>query len=122
MTNISAVHIACRIYHLLTRTSTQCTYDVARSQYHFFTNEPCYHFTGDVGALAEVREELLHNVLEPIAHPERFRALGLEVPAGVLFFGPPGSVIIFNFIFQPIFFFIFIFLCSFLLSLLCSFS
>ena len=39
-----------------------------------------------------MREELLHNVLEPIAHPERFRALGLEVPAGVLFFGPPGSV------------------------------
>jgi ribosome biogenesis ATPase len=45
---------------------------------------------GDVGALSEVREELLHNVLEPIAHPERFRSLGLEVPAGVLFFGPPG--------------------------------
>ena len=44
----------------------------------------------DVGALAEVREELLHNVLEPIAHPERFKRLGLEVPAGVLFFGPPG--------------------------------
>eukprot|EP01038_Epipyxis_sp_PR26KG_P006840 gene6840-9364_t len=44
----------------------------------------------DVGALSEVREELLHNVLEPIAHPERFRSLGLEVPAGVLFFGPPG--------------------------------
>ena len=36
----------------------------------------------DVGALAEIREELLHNVLEPIAHPERFRSLGLEVPAG----------------------------------------
>ena len=44
----------------------------------------------DVGALAEVRDELIHNVLEPIAHPERFRSLGLEVPAGVLFFGPPG--------------------------------
>jgi ribosome biogenesis ATPase len=44
----------------------------------------------DVGALAEVREELLHNVLEPISHPERFQHLGLEVPAGVLFFGPPG--------------------------------
>eukprot|EP01041_Mallomonas_annulata_P004444 gene4444-8857_t len=44
----------------------------------------------DVGALAEVREELLTNVLEPIAHPERYRSLGLEVPAGVLFFGPPG--------------------------------
>jgi ribosome biogenesis ATPase len=44
----------------------------------------------DVGALAQVREELLHNVLEPISHPERFQHLGLEVPAGVLFFGPPG--------------------------------
>lgn len=44
----------------------------------------------DIGALSEVREELKHNVLEPIAHPERFRALGLEVPAGVLFYGPPG--------------------------------
>lgn len=44
----------------------------------------------DVGALAAVRQELQHNVLEPIAHPERFRRLGLDVPAGVLFFGPPG--------------------------------
>ena len=44
----------------------------------------------DVGALTDIREELVHNVLEPIAHPERFRSLGLEVPAGVLFFGPPG--------------------------------
>lgn len=44
----------------------------------------------DVGALVEVREELKHNVLEPISHPDRFRALGLDVPAGVLFFGPPG--------------------------------
>ena len=44
----------------------------------------------DVGALSEVREELFQNVLEPIAHPELFRSLGLEVPAGVLFFGPPG--------------------------------
>jgi ATP-dependent 26S proteasome regulatory subunit len=38
----------------------------------------------------QVREELLYNVLEPISHPERFTRLGLDVPAGVLFFGPPG--------------------------------
>ncbi len=44
----------------------------------------------DVGALAEIREELLHNVLEPIANPEKFKSLGLDIPAGVLFFGPPG--------------------------------
>jgi ribosome biogenesis ATPase len=37
-----------------------------------------------------VRDELLHNVLDPIAHPERYKSLGLEVPAGVVFFGPPG--------------------------------
>lgn len=37
-----------------------------------------------------MREELEQNVLEPIAHPERFTSLGLDVPAGVLFFGPPG--------------------------------
>lgn len=43
-----------------------------------------------MGALSEVREELLHNLIHPIAHPERFRALGLEVPAGIMFFGPPG--------------------------------
>ena len=49
----------------------------------------------DIGALAEVRDELTHNVLEPIAHPERFRSLGLEVPAGVLFFGPPGVFCLF---------------------------
>lgn len=45
----------------------------------------------DVGALSSVREELLHNVIEPISHPDRFIQLGLEVPAGVLFFGPPGT-------------------------------
>lgn len=46
----------------------------------------------DVGALAEVRDELLHNFLRPIANPMRFRRLGLEVPAGVIFYGPPGCV------------------------------
>jgi ribosome biogenesis ATPase len=44
----------------------------------------------DIGALVEVRDELNIQLLAPIAHPERFKALGLEVPAGILFFGPPG--------------------------------
>lgn len=44
----------------------------------------------DVGALSEVREELKFNVIDPINNPERFKALGLDVPAGVLFYGPPG--------------------------------
>uniref|UniRef100_A0A7S1TQN4 AAA+ ATPase domain-containing protein n=1 Tax=Phaeomonas parva TaxID=124430 RepID=A0A7S1TQN4_9STRA len=44
----------------------------------------------DVGALHEVREELTLSVVEPIERPERFRRLGLSVPAGVLLWGPPG--------------------------------
>ena len=44
----------------------------------------------DVGSLAEVREELAFSVVEPIAHPSRFRAMGLATSTGVLLYGPPG--------------------------------
>ncbi|KAG7390209.1 hypothetical protein PHYBOEH_007060 [Phytophthora boehmeriae] len=44
----------------------------------------------DIGALTGIREELSLAVLQPIAHPERFAALGLSMPAGVLLYGPPG--------------------------------
>lgn len=44
----------------------------------------------DVGALKCIREELTLSVLEPIQSPEKFQALGLPLPAGVLLYGPPG--------------------------------
>ncbi|KAH9096834.1 hypothetical protein LEN26_017296 [Aphanomyces euteiches] len=44
----------------------------------------------DVGALVQVRAELVLSILEPLQHPERFSALGLKMPAGVLLYGPPG--------------------------------
>lgn len=44
----------------------------------------------DVGALHCIREELSLSVLEPIRSPEKFKALGLQLPAGVLLYGPPG--------------------------------
>ncbi|CAH0487800.1 unnamed protein product [Peronospora farinosa] len=44
----------------------------------------------DIGALSEVRDELSLAILQPIAHPERFAAFGLSMPAGVLLYGPPG--------------------------------
>ena len=34
----------------------------------------------DVGALVEVREELLHNVLDPIANPDRFLLTPFSLP------------------------------------------
>lgn len=42
------------------------------------------------GLLLQVREELAFSITEPIKHPERFAALGLAAPTGVLLYGPPG--------------------------------
>jgi len=44
----------------------------------------------DVGALHDIRKELANYVIHPIKHPERFLQLGLDAPAGILLFGPPG--------------------------------
>jgi ribosome biogenesis ATPase len=44
----------------------------------------------DIGALQSIREELAMSVLEPIRNPEKFHALGLQLPAGVMLYGPPG--------------------------------
>ena len=44
----------------------------------------------NIGALQTIREELTLSVLEPISHPEKFKQLGLPLPAGVLLYGPPG--------------------------------
>lgn len=44
----------------------------------------------DVGALSNVRSELDMAILQPLRHPELFKAMGLRAPAGVLLYGPPG--------------------------------
>ena len=44
----------------------------------------------DIGALQEVRDDLEFSIMQPIKNPERFEAVGLQVPAGVLLYGPPG--------------------------------
>ncbi|KAL3944582.1 MAG: hypothetical protein SGBAC_001348 [Bacillariaceae sp.] len=44
----------------------------------------------DIGALGTIREELGLSVLEPIRNPEKFEALGIPLPAGVMLYGPPG--------------------------------
>ncbi|KAI1817131.1 putative AAA family ATPase/60S ribosome export protein Rix7 [Poronia punctata] len=45
---------------------------------------------GHIGALDDVREELMLSIVEPIHHPEKFKALGIDGPSGVLLWGPPG--------------------------------
>jgi ribosome biogenesis ATPase len=37
-----------------------------------------------------VREELAFAITQPIRRPERYEALGMAAPAGVLLYGPPG--------------------------------
>jgi len=44
----------------------------------------------DIGALSSIREELTLSVLEPIRNPEKFKMLGIPLPAGVMLYGPPG--------------------------------
>jgi ribosome biogenesis ATPase len=44
----------------------------------------------DVGALDLLRAELDMAIVQPIQEPELFEQLGLNTPAGVLLFGPPG--------------------------------
>ena len=43
-----------------------------------------------MGALNEIKNELMISVVEPIRHPDKYRKVGLTAPAGVLLYGPPG--------------------------------
>ncbi|EME48596.1 hypothetical protein DOTSEDRAFT_49041 [Dothistroma septosporum NZE10] len=44
----------------------------------------------DVGALEEVRRELHSAIVDPIAKPHLYEAMGRSSPSGVLLWGPPG--------------------------------
>ncbi|XP_067015689.2 nuclear valosin-containing protein-like [Anabrus simplex] len=44
----------------------------------------------DVGSLQNIRQELQMSILAPVRHSEKFAALGLSAPTGVLLCGPPG--------------------------------
>ena len=44
----------------------------------------------DIGALKPVREQLEMAIVRPIKEPERFAAVGIDTPTGVLLWGPPG--------------------------------
>uniref|UniRef100_A0A8C6GP66 Nuclear valosin-containing protein-like n=1 Tax=Mus spicilegus TaxID=10103 RepID=A0A8C6GP66_MUSSI len=44
----------------------------------------------DIGALEDIRDELIMAILAPVRNPDQFRTLGLGTPAGILLAGPPG--------------------------------
>ncbi|KAI0181469.1 AAA-domain-containing protein [Hypoxylon sp. FL1284] len=43
-----------------------------------------------IGALQDVRNQLMLSIVMPIQEPDLFRSRGLEAPSGVLLWGPPG--------------------------------
>lgn len=45
----------------------------------------------DIGGCEEQLERLREVVEIPLLHPERFVALGIDPPKGVLCYGPPGT-------------------------------
>jgi 26S proteasome regulatory subunit T5 len=45
----------------------------------------------DIGGLDKQIQELVEAIVLPVTHKERFKALGIRPPKGVLLYGPPGT-------------------------------
>jgi transitional endoplasmic reticulum ATPase len=44
-----------------------------------------------VANLDEVKQRLIESVVWPVTDPERFKAMGIDPPRGILLYGPPGT-------------------------------
>jgi transitional endoplasmic reticulum ATPase len=51
---------------------------------------PSYGFD-KVANLDEVKQRLIEAVVWPVTEPDRFRAMGIDPPRGILLYGPPGT-------------------------------
>ena len=44
----------------------------------------------DVGGMNKVKEEIKIKIIQPLLHPELYKAYGKKIGGGILLFGPPG--------------------------------
>lgn len=51
---------------------------------------PSYGFD-KVANMEEVKQRLIEAVVWPVTEPERFKAMGIDPPRGILLYGPPGT-------------------------------
>ena len=54
------------------------------------TNKKAGNGFNDVAGMKALKEQLQSDVIDVIQNPERARELGITIPNGLLFFGPPG--------------------------------
>lgn len=45
---------------------------------------------GDIAGMDELKEKIRYDIIEVLNDPERARELGITIPNGILFYGPPG--------------------------------
>ncbi len=45
----------------------------------------------DVGGLEKAKQDILEAVEWPLKYPDRFKAMGIKPPKGILLYGPPGT-------------------------------
>ncbi|WP_254864582.1 proteasome-activating nucleotidase Pan2 [Halovivax gelatinilyticus] len=62
----------------------------ARAQAMEITEKPTVTYD-DIGGIDEQVREVREAVEQPLAEPEKFEAVGIEPPGGVLLYGPPGT-------------------------------
>ncbi len=63
--------------------------EAARSIWETEVETPDLTFD-DVGGMQPVKEEIDIKIIQPLAHPEMFKAYGKTIGGGILMYGPPG--------------------------------
>ena len=54
-----------------------------------FLEKPSINFS-HVGGMEEVKKEIDLKIIQPLAHPEIYKAYGKKIGGGILLYGPPG--------------------------------